>query len=698
MPLYGVKGWTEIATHKAIDRFRLWKKHDVDAVVGHLDSYMVLLLYALIKPSFAIFLDCLLYRTAVVHIVRVSSFAFPARYTRPTQTMKDWQLREMIKRSAGTNGKLQVAGRPIGILDVTARREMYDGENGAMEEEDSDEGDVKQPEKRRLDVKAIFDEVVYQGGTIPTTKEPEPRKAKITDEYNPEAPQLALPLLLQRIAQSERVRTEREATQPYIHNPHFLYHTFGDAPYTVHLCKRCTRRRKCALHREVFQQQTSISLCPHVRMNLYWAVNDPVNAHSSWNLQIKEYFGESRDGCWSRNEEEKERRDHEECSVFKGSERVRTLAERVVEDIQREISGGRRLRGNVRRVENEIGVLLGAWERAVEARERRREKESRAREKRKRVKMMRAEKANKMLVKTLELVEEMKRMKDARGNEDVKEVGVAQSVEEVSTQTVVCSELPAQSTPPKAASPASTPKHTPTSVQKVEIVDSAEEEITQMQAFLGHPAQPKLPKSGSHPSNPKYTPTSVEEVEVVQSVEEKDDLPQAFPSSSAQPTPPKSASPSAAPKQAPIESASPSPPPSALENLQSLPDSPITRPPSPSPLPSPTPPTSPLSKRKRSTTHLPPSLPAKKAKRVHWTPEIDASLDTERPRVASPEFERDERSYSPVAEEEDSPVAEEEEGEVVRRVVGELMEDSVDWGEGSDDDEEVEEEEAEEEE
>jgi hypothetical protein len=373
--------------------------------------------------------------------------------------IQDQQLREVFKRSTGTKRKLQSSSRTVDVLAV-ARCEKHNGEEGAVDEHHSQE-DTVETEKRDLDVKAILDEVVYKGVHTSITKgsaSSEEKHKEGTDEYDPETPQLALPLLLQRIAQVDRIRKEREATQPYIHNPHYLYHIFSDAPYTVHRCRRCTRRRKCTLHREIFQQQTSISLCPHVRMNLYWAINDPVNAHSSWNLQVKEYFGESRDGYWSRYEDEKQRAEHKLCVVQPPSWRIKTLAERAVEDMEKE--RGRKLRGNVRRVGDEIGVLLGAWERGVVSRESIREEEKIERKERVRAKELRIARANEQLMKTLQLVEEMERMKESKDGIEEKEV--VQSVEDEAAQTHTSPSLPAQFTPPKSASPPATPDYAPT--------------------------------------------------------------------------------------------------------------------------------------------------------------------------------------------------------------------------------------------
>ncbi|KAF2676727.1 hypothetical protein K458DRAFT_492265 [Lentithecium fluviatile CBS 122367] len=302
--------------------------------------------------------------------------------------MNEKRLKGKLKRTVDRGSKFQLQGPPIGVPDAATRCELYDSEDAPAEEASDHNEKVQSP---RFDMKTLLAEAGVEEPTTPTEQDSESKNNKEKEEeeqqeYDPTAPHLDLPALLQRIERTTCIRAERDATKPYIHNHFFIDHVFGNAPYTFSLCKRCTRRRKCGLHREVFQQQTSISLCSggHVRMNLYWAVDDPVNTKGSWQMQIKEYFDRAGAGgeSWARHEKERETREHdEECRVYSPSERVRGLAERVLEDMEVErIKGGRRLRGNVRRVVDEVGALLGGWERVVVAREIKLEKERKARE------------------------------------------------------------------------------------------------------------------------------------------------------------------------------------------------------------------------------------------------------------------------------------------------------------------------------
>ncbi|KAF2868524.1 hypothetical protein BDV95DRAFT_609999 [Massariosphaeria phaeospora] len=178
------------------------------------------------------------------------------------------------------------------------------------------------------------------------------------EAYDPSAP-IIPSLLTNKIRAISARRAAREATPLYTHNPHFLTHALAGAPYTTHRCKCCTPRRRCPLHRETLQLQTSISLCAHRRLNLFWHVDDATNAKNSWQLGVKTY------GLGADGEREAE---HRACEVVRPSERVAELAERVVQDMQdRKMMRGHQLllRGNVDRVRGEIHALLGAWEYGV---------------------------------------------------------------------------------------------------------------------------------------------------------------------------------------------------------------------------------------------------------------------------------------------------------------------------------------------
>lgn len=262
--------------------------------------------------------------------------------------------------------KFQCVGHPNGIPDAETRRELYYYTNTNVPDDDDNET-APLP---KLDMKALLTEAVTDDSSTPVTPVQTKRGLKdtrnplppATDGYDPTAPQLALPEFLRKIRENERVRAERDATTVYEHNPHLIEHIFSNAPYTFSLCKRCKRnRRKCHLHRQIFQQQTSISLCTHVFMNLHWAVNDPCNDRCSWKIEIKEYFGESR-STRSREREYWDRREHERCKMCKPSERVEELAGRVFSDMRKE---RKPLRANCRRIAAEIHALLGAWERAM---------------------------------------------------------------------------------------------------------------------------------------------------------------------------------------------------------------------------------------------------------------------------------------------------------------------------------------------
>ncbi|KAF2654762.1 hypothetical protein K491DRAFT_758745 [Lophiostoma macrostomum CBS 122681] len=239
---------------------------------------------------------------------------------------------------------------------------------------------------------------------------------KPTEEYDPTAP--LLPSLSSRIQASHALRAARASGPKFEHNPHYLSHCISGAPYTQTSCKKCTRTRRCKAHREVFQSMTSVSLCAHVRMNLYWAVNDPVNAKSSWKLVIRDYTVDDK-----ALEEE-----HGDCIPYRPGERTQVLAERLVEDMQKE-----RLRGNVRRARDEVCGLLGAWERAVGVKREREEKKRREDERRRREEQIAIDKVAKEAgVQSLEDT-----LRALAGLVEIGKAGIKRTIEEVEEGEIV---------------------------------------------------------------------------------------------------------------------------------------------------------------------------------------------------------------------------------------------------------------------
>ncbi|KAF2254073.1 hypothetical protein BU26DRAFT_602080 [Trematosphaeria pertusa] len=359
------------------------------------------------------------------------------------------QKRDTLKRNAGFDGTITLLGNThnLGIPDADFRHEVYADTDAPVQEK------KPAPKKEKLDMKALLEEAEIGDPSTPSTSAPakkddEGRAAEGTPsgaaEYDPAAPQMALPDLLRKIQENSRIRAARDATPCYTHNPHLLNHAVAGAPYTHSLCRRCAPRRKCRQHREMFTQQTSISLCPHSYMTLYWAVNDPDNRRCSWKLEIRDYWGRSE---W---EEREGRREHGGCRVYRPRERVERLVSRVLWDMRAEREP---LRGNERVVRDELYALLGAWERAnmlrVERQERRKEQERRAQEK---------------LAETLRVIQEIKEKEEAskKRKRSVEEGEVVESVEvgHVNKKARAESLKPSstqQPTPPKSSSPTPEP-------------------------------------------------------------------------------------------------------------------------------------------------------------------------------------------------------------------------------------------------
>jgi hypothetical protein len=166
-------------------------------------------------------------------------------------------------------------------------------------------------------------------------------------------------------------------------------------------------------------------------MNLYWAVDDPVNAKGSWKLIIRDYT--------VGDEDLEMKLQHRECKVYRAGERTQVLAERLVEDMRRE-----RLRGNVRRARDEICALLGALERAVGIRREREERrrvveEARLEKLRKEEELRREEQeqAEKALADTLRVLKEYMEKEKTSAKRSIEEVEEGEVVEEVSKKVKV---------------------------------------------------------------------------------------------------------------------------------------------------------------------------------------------------------------------------------------------------------------------
>jgi hypothetical protein len=333
----------------------------------------------------------------------------------------------------------------VPILDAEGRSELYDGES--PEHSSDEEQQTKKETKRPTNlVKTLINEAAPEADQQPTPGPATTQPFQAADEYNPEAPLLNNTILQQRSTRISRQKAERDATQPYQHDPYLLDRIFGDPSYTAKKCRQCTRYRRCHRHRNQFQNTTSVSLCPHVRMYLYWDENDPINARSSWRLQIQDSFEGSESRYVRTRADERNRKireEHKSCRVYAANRRTRLLAERVCEDIEvtrkdlekrnrkewdreRKEENERivmRLRGNVRRVANEIAILLAAWEREWAGQMRRKEMERRREERKAEIERRERAEALEALKKSIADVEAMKmaeagRKRKAEGGED----------------------------------------------------------------------------------------------------------------------------------------------------------------------------------------------------------------------------------------------------------------------------------------
>ncbi|KAF2262105.1 hypothetical protein CC78DRAFT_535155 [Lojkania enalia] len=315
----------------------------------------------------------------------------------------------------------RLRGHPLAVEAAEFRDDGYHGGPVVLTE-------VQNPvAQSKFDFKALLAEAEQgdaslatkgHSNTLPTADNPE---SQHPETYDPNAPLLSLESLLSKIRSMNQYADPRDAMPIYEHNPHLLEHMLSGAPYCISTCEKCSPYRTCRQHREVLQLATSVSLCPHKRIVLYWAVNDPVNRRGSWKLEIKDYT--VRD--------EEFRMEHRGCNVPRPSERVGVLAKRVVAELRSE-----GMWGSERRAVDEIHGLLGAWEFArlerMEREERRRKAElgrverARGAKKTERKDM----EASRNLAETLRPVEDMEKKEMRRGQSVKRKRSSSRSVED----------------------------------------------------------------------------------------------------------------------------------------------------------------------------------------------------------------------------------------------------------------------------
>ncbi|KAF2181782.1 hypothetical protein K469DRAFT_691857 [Zopfia rhizophila CBS 207.26] len=297
------------------------------------------------------------------------------------------QLKALVNRQSGRYGTLRIIGHALAIPSVESRHDTF---KRASLTPWPMEGIPIAP---NFSLRALIEEVQMGDPTTPTRPEPNPQVSPIPrprspspelDEYDPTRPMMPPNSLLSKIRVAEARRYNPETTELFQNNPHILHHIAAGAPYTANSCSRCTATRRCRNHREMLELSTSVSLCQHKRMVLFWRVNDPSNRKCSWKLEIKDYttydvvFEMECDAI---------------CMPYQLSKRVELLAERVVEDFRKE-----KERCNRRVVEDEIRGLLASYEYGLSKRKERIEEA-----------MMREEIEGKKMEKEKRLREEMQR-------------------------------------------------------------------------------------------------------------------------------------------------------------------------------------------------------------------------------------------------------------------------------------------------
>ncbi|KAF2738529.1 hypothetical protein EJ04DRAFT_560538 [Polyplosphaeria fusca] len=250
------------------------------------------------------------------------------------------------------------------VLKLDKLRTAGIKESFVLEPEDEVEETKPAPARKNVNLRDLIEEAEKGDPTVPERLHAQRHEFPAqylaedygNEEYNPNQPLLnfnalhALGQLLNTIRADQRSnqrRTPHEATRLYEYDPHLLEHMLAGATYTASLCRRCENRRPCRTHRQSRQFETSVSLCPHKRMYVYWAPNDPVNRNASWKLEVKDFtvgYPEYQLEC-------------RRCRIPRPSQRVSLLTERLIEDMRK-----KNLRPTNRRVSDEIFALVSAWE------------------------------------------------------------------------------------------------------------------------------------------------------------------------------------------------------------------------------------------------------------------------------------------------------------------------------------------------
>ncbi|KAF2490581.1 hypothetical protein BU16DRAFT_566592 [Lophium mytilinum] len=233
------------------------------------------------------------------------------------------------------------------VLDETIsgkpeRRAVLAAEAAAAQQKEDDMvrqrgmiGDITIVGPKSIDLTAIFQEI----GAVPADVEERAKRAREREEgeieereaegeeYDPLRPQLS------KAAARGRAKTPpwRERREVFVEDPALQAKVFGYTDPTK-ACRECLlrpvdqrgrfdRRGRCERHCSRKWEKTSISLCDHKWLELYWELEDPANLQGGWQLVAVGERG-------SRVDVEKR---CETCEVEKApNDRCEELAKRVV--------------------------------------------------------------------------------------------------------------------------------------------------------------------------------------------------------------------------------------------------------------------------------------------------------------------------------------------------------------------------------
>ncbi|KAF2810936.1 uncharacterized protein BDZ99DRAFT_570224 [Mytilinidion resinicola] len=191
-----------------------------------------------------------------------------------------------------------ISGKPEGRAVLAAEAAAAQQKEDDMVKQRGRVGDITIVGPKSVDLKAIIQEI----GALPADLEEQLGREKEREdgeigehdekeeEYDPLRPQLSRAAARGR----EKIPPWRERKVVFVEDPGLRAKVFGHMVPT-RACRECLlrpvdqkgrfdRRGRCEYHRSRDWEKTSISLCDHKWLMLYWTLDDPSNLQGGWQL------------------------------------------------------------------------------------------------------------------------------------------------------------------------------------------------------------------------------------------------------------------------------------------------------------------------------------------------------------------------------------------------------------------------------